>query len=164
MSLASYLFLYTIVWAFLIKCVHAFVWSIWANACGYELHWIISFLLQRYDPDPAAKAAAATVLASKLGSDSGLKVYVGDESHLNVPIGKSNDVEVVQSSGMQNRKQLQTRSSNPGSPALHHSDEIPHNACWDVICFEYIWLCGMLGTRCTRFPTKWPPQDSNSRP
>ena len=23
--------------------------------------------------------------------------------------------------------------------------------CWDVICFEYIWLCGMLGTRCTRF-------------
>ena len=36
--------------------------------------------------------------------------------------------------------------------------------CWDVICFEYIWLCGMLGTRCTRFPTKWPPQDSNLGP
>ena len=83
--------------------------------------------MQRYDPDPAAKAAAATVLASKLGSDSGLKVYVGDESQLNVSLGKSNDVEVVQSSGMQNRKQ-QTRSSNPGSPALHHSDEIPNNA------------------------------------
>ncbi|EOY29122.1 Uncharacterized protein TCM_036765 isoform 2 [Theobroma cacao] len=50
-------------------------------------------LIQRYDPDPAAKAAAATVLASKLGADSGLKVYVGDESKLNVPGGKSNDVE-----------------------------------------------------------------------
>ncbi|CBI33045.3 unnamed protein product, partial [Vitis vinifera] len=91
-------------------------------------YYITQQLIQRYDPDPAAKAAAATVLASKLGSDSGLKVYVGDEHQLNVPTGKSNDVEVVQSSGMRNRKQLQTRSSNPGSPALHHSDEIPHNA------------------------------------
>ncbi|KAL6338469.1 hypothetical protein AAG906_020561 [Vitis piasezkii] len=91
-------------------------------------YYITQQLIQRYDPDPAAKAAAATVLASKLGSDSGLKVYVGDGHQLNVPTGKSNDVEVVQSSGMRNRKQLQTRSSNPGSPALHHSDEILHNA------------------------------------
>ncbi|CAN0907886.1 hypothetical protein LINGRAHAP2_LOCUS25032 [Linum grandiflorum] len=35
-------------------------------------------LTQRYDPDPAAKAAAAAiVLASKLGAKTGLKVYVG---------------------------------------------------------------------------------------
>lgn len=29
---------------------------------------------QQYDPDPAAKAAAASILASKLGADSGLKL------------------------------------------------------------------------------------------
>lgn len=83
--------------------------------------------MQRYDTDPAAKAAAATVLASKLGSDSGLKVYVADESQLNVPTGKSNDLEVVQSNGMRNRRQLQTSSNNLNSPALHHSNETPNN-------------------------------------
>ena len=31
--------------------------------------------VQKYDLDPAAKAAAASVLATKLGADSGLKVY-----------------------------------------------------------------------------------------
>ncbi|OMO91101.1 hypothetical protein COLO4_18634 [Corchorus olitorius] len=86
-------------------------------------------LIQRYDPDPAAKAAAATVLASKLGADSGLKVYVGDESKLNLPGGKSNDVEVVPSSGLRKRKQLHTRSSSAGStPLVHSDDEAPHSA------------------------------------
>ncbi|XVE71411.1 hypothetical protein DITRI_Ditri10aG0148200 [Diplodiscus trichospermus] len=86
-------------------------------------------LIQRYDPDPAAKAAAATVLASKLGADSGLKVYVGDESKLNVLGGKSNDVEVVPSSGLRKRKQLHTRSSSAGSnPLLHSDEEVPHSA------------------------------------
>ncbi|OMO61948.1 hypothetical protein CCACVL1_23130 [Corchorus capsularis] len=86
-------------------------------------------LIQRYDPDPAAKAAAATVLASKLGADSGLKVYVGDESKLNLPGGKSNDVEVVPSSGLRKRKQLHTRSSSAGStPLVHSDDETPHSA------------------------------------
>ncbi|KAJ8758744.1 hypothetical protein K2173_000465 [Erythroxylum novogranatense] len=86
-------------------------------------------LIQRYDPDPAAKAAAATVLASKLGADSGLKVFVGEESNSNSPTGKSNDVEVVQSSGLRNRKQVQTRSSSPGSTVTHHSEtEIAHSA------------------------------------
>lgn len=79
--------------------------------------------MQRYDPDPAAKAAAASVLASKLGADSGLKVYLGDEPKINVATGKSNDVEVLQSSGLRNRKQLHTRSSSAGSNPLHHSDE-----------------------------------------
>ncbi|CAK9882827.1 unnamed protein product, partial [Sphagnum jensenii] len=31
-------------------------------------------LIQRYDPDPEAKAAAASILASKLGAESGLKL------------------------------------------------------------------------------------------
>ncbi|TKY74649.1 hypothetical protein E2542_SST03412 [Spatholobus suberectus] len=74
-------------------------------------------LIQRYDPDPAAKAAAATVLASKLGADSGLKVYVGDESNPGASMGKSNDVELVQSTGIRNRKQVQYRSTStsPGT-------------------------------------------------
>ncbi|KAF7135277.1 hypothetical protein RHSIM_Rhsim08G0224200 [Rhododendron simsii] len=81
------------------------------------------FQLQRYDPDPAAKAAAASVLASKMGSDSGLKVYVGDDSKLNAPTGKSNDVEIVQSAGLRHRNQPRTRSSGTGSPLLQHTDE-----------------------------------------
>lgn len=85
-------------------------------------------LIQRYDPDPAAKAAAATVLASKLGADSGLKVYVGDESNLHTPTGRSNDVEVVQSGGLRNRKQPHTGSASAGSSPMHHSGEgTPHS-------------------------------------
>ena len=79
--------------------------------------------MQRYDPDPAAKAAAASVLASKLGADSGLKVYMEDESKSTLPTGKSNDVELVQASGLRNRKQVQARSSSAGSTLVQHSDE-----------------------------------------
>ncbi|CAK9137751.1 unnamed protein product [Ilex paraguariensis] len=80
-------------------------------------------LIQRYDPDPAAKAAAATVLASKLGADSGLKLYMGDESKLNDPTGQSHDFEIVKSSGIRNRKQSLTRSSSTESTVLHQSNE-----------------------------------------
>ncbi|KAJ6995405.1 hypothetical protein NC653_018004 [Populus alba x Populus x berolinensis] len=80
-------------------------------------------LIQRYDPDPAAKAAAATVLASKLGADSGMKVYLGDESKPTTPTGKINDVEPVQGSGLRNRKQVHTRSSSAGSTLAQHSGE-----------------------------------------
>ncbi|XP_011006697.1 PREDICTED: uncharacterized protein At2g24330-like [Populus euphratica] len=80
-------------------------------------------LIQRYDPDPAAKAAAATVLASKLGADSGMKVYLGEESKPTTPTGKSNDVEPVQGSGLRNRKQVHTRSSSAGSMLVQHSGE-----------------------------------------
>jgi len=86
-------------------------------------YYITQQLIQRYDPDPAAKAAAASVLASKLGSDSGLKVYLGDDSKLNAPTGKSNDVEIVPSTGLRNRNQPQMRPSGTGSPVLQHTDE-----------------------------------------
>ncbi|KAK9078204.1 hypothetical protein SSX86_002261 [Deinandra increscens subsp. villosa] len=70
-------------------------------------------LIQRYDPDPAAKAAAASVLASKLGADSGLHLFV-DESLLNQhDIGKSSDVEFMQSGGLRRRNPSECRS--PGS-------------------------------------------------
>ncbi|KAK3038591.1 hypothetical protein RJ639_027254 [Escallonia herrerae] len=80
-------------------------------------------LIQRYDPDPAVKAAAATVLAARLGADSGLKLYMGNESTLNPPAGKNNDVEYVQSSGLRNRKQSNTRSSSADATVLRQSDE-----------------------------------------
>ncbi|KAK4352563.1 hypothetical protein RND71_028081 [Anisodus tanguticus] len=83
-------------------------------------YYITQQLIQRYDPDPAAKAAAATVLASKLGTDSGLKVYVGDDTKHNAPTGKSNDVEVVPSTGLRNRKQA--RSSSPESAVMDHPE------------------------------------------
>lgn len=89
-------------------------------------------MFQRYDPDPAAKAAAASVLASKLGADSGLKVYLGEESKLNVPQGKSNDVQLVQSDGLRNRKQHITRTSSEGSsPSQQFVQEMPHDYAID---------------------------------
>ncbi|XP_015080152.1 uncharacterized protein At2g24330-like [Solanum pennellii] len=82
--------------------------------------YITQQLIQRYDPDPASKAAAATVLASKLGADTGLKVYLGDESKFNAPAGTSNDVEIQQSAGLRNRKQA--RSGSAGSAVLDHRE------------------------------------------
>ncbi|ONK79794.1 uncharacterized protein A4U43_C01F10140 [Asparagus officinalis] len=76
-------------------------------------------LIQRYDLDPAAKAAAATVLASKLGADSGLKVYLGDES--NNPkgtMGRSKDAELERSAGLRNRRPSHIRSNSTGNAAL----------------------------------------------
>lgn len=79
--------------------------------------------MQRYDTDPAAKAAAATVLASKLGADSGLKVHVRDESMSSAPTGTTNDAEHVQSSGLRSRKQVHSRSTSPGTTAPNYSDQ-----------------------------------------
>ncbi|PHU14472.1 hypothetical protein BC332_15677 [Capsicum chinense] len=61
----------------------------------------------------------SSVLACKLAANTGLKVYLGDESKLNAPIGKSNDVEIVQSTGLRNRKQA--RSGSADSVVLDHS-------------------------------------------
>ncbi|KAJ6835230.1 uncharacterized protein M6B38_122505 [Iris pallida] len=75
-------------------------------------------LIQRYDLDPAAKQAAATVLASKLGADTGLKVYLGDESNAKEPAGRSTDVELVQSTGLRHRRPSHIRSNSTGSATL----------------------------------------------
>ncbi|CAA7410644.1 unnamed protein product [Spirodela intermedia] len=72
-------------------------------------------LIQRYDLDPAAKAAAATVLASKLGADTGLKVYVEDDSKDKASQrGGHRDHKAVQSDGLRNRKRPHTRSQSQG--------------------------------------------------
>ncbi|KAM0025885.1 putative Lunapark family protein [Helianthus debilis subsp. tardiflorus] len=69
--------------------------------------------LRKYDPDPTAKAAAASVLASKLGADSGLHWFV-DESHLNQhDTGEIGNVEFMQSGGLRRRNASEARS--PGS-------------------------------------------------
>ncbi|KAG2291914.1 hypothetical protein Bca52824_038583 [Brassica carinata] len=85
--------------------------------------YITQQLIERYDPDPAAKAAAATVLASKLGADSGLKVVLGDESQVDPAWGKSNDMEVNQSRGLRNRRHPNTRPHSSASTSTHHSDD-----------------------------------------
>ncbi|XP_009108951.1 uncharacterized protein At2g24330 [Brassica rapa] len=85
--------------------------------------YITQQLIERYDPDPAAKAAAATVLASKLGADSGLKVVLGDESLVDPAWGKSNDMEVNQSRGLRNRRHPNARPHSSASTSTHHSDD-----------------------------------------
>ncbi|KQJ85248.1 uncharacterized protein At2g24330 [Brachypodium distachyon] len=75
-------------------------------------------LIQRYDLDPAAKAAAASVLASKLGADSGLKVFLGDESNMDSASSKSND-QHGQTTGPRHRK---LAHSGNGSGRIHASE------------------------------------------
>jgi len=49
---------------------------------------------------------------------------MGDESNLSsASTGKSNDVELVQSSGLRNRKQVQTRSTSPGTSTPNFADQ-----------------------------------------
>ncbi|XP_051152522.1 uncharacterized protein At2g24330-like isoform X2 [Andrographis paniculata] len=87
-------------------------------------YYITQQLIQRYDSDPAAKAAAATVLASKLGADTGLKVYFEDESAMSAPIGKSNDAEFARTGGLRNRKSPlpQSRASGMEMGSMNHLD------------------------------------------
>ncbi|MFS7946815.1 putative Lunapark domain-containing protein [Helianthus anomalus] len=86
-------------------------------------YYITQQLIQKYDTDPAAKAAAASVLASKLGADSGLKVFLADESQPNTyDTGKSSDVELQQSSGLRKRNQSNLKSS--GSNASQQFDNV----------------------------------------
>lgn len=77
--------------------------------------------MQKYDLDPAAKAAAASVLASKLGEETGLKVHVGEEQKLDAVVARSNDVQILPSDGLRNRKQPNARGSRTGSTMAAHS-------------------------------------------
>ncbi|NP_001337982.1 uncharacterized protein LOC103648331 [Zea mays] len=90
-------------------------------------------LIQRYDLDPAAKAAAATVLASKLGADSGLRVFLGDETRRDAAIGRSNDNNLGPTTGLRQRKghvtngagRAQSLEPFDGSNVYDGSDEGP---------------------------------------
>lgn len=84
------------------------------------------FYWQQYDTDPAAKAAAAAFLASKYTEGSGLRLFLEEE--LKADAGKSNDVELVPSSGLRNRKQPQGRATSPGGTVIQHSTEASQHA------------------------------------
>jgi len=84
-------------------------------------YYLTQQLIQKYDLDPAAKAAAASVLASKLGADSGLKVHLGEESNLDAAVVMSNNAEIVPSDGLRNRKQPNARGSRTGSTTAAHT-------------------------------------------
>jgi ribosomal protein S13 len=77
--------------------------------------------VQKYDLDPAAKAAAASVLASKLGADSGLKIHLGEELNLDAAEVMSKNAEILPSDGLRNRKQPNVRGSRTGSTAAAHT-------------------------------------------
>jgi hypothetical protein len=83
-------------------------------------YYLTQQLIQKYDLDPAAKAAAASVLASKLGEETGLKVHVGEEQKLDAAVVRGNDVDISSSDGLRNRKQPNARGSRAaGSMAAH---------------------------------------------
>ncbi|KAK8462677.1 hypothetical protein SEVIR_1G247400v4 [Setaria viridis] len=84
-------------------------------------YYLTQQLIQKYDLDPAAKAAAASVLASKLGEETGLKVHVGEEPKLDAAVARSNDVEILRSDGLRNRKQPNASGSRTGSPSGAHT-------------------------------------------
>jgi hypothetical protein len=77
--------------------------------------------VQKYDLDPAAKAAAASVLASKLGADSGLKIHLGEEPNLDAAVVMSKNAEILPSDGLRNRKQPNVRGSRTGSTTAVHT-------------------------------------------
>ncbi|RLM77982.1 uncharacterized protein C2845_PM12G21120 [Panicum miliaceum] len=84
-------------------------------------YYLTQQLIQKYDLDPAAKAAAASVLASKLGEETGLKLHVGEEPKLDAAVARSNDVEILPSDGLRNRRQPNARGSRTGSPSAAHT-------------------------------------------
>ncbi|XP_020595482.1 uncharacterized protein At2g24330-like [Phalaenopsis equestris] len=62
-------------------------------------------LIQRYDLDQAAKIAAASVLASRLGTESGLNFHIGDEPAKTTETIKSSGIVRAQSGPDLQRKQ-----------------------------------------------------------
>ncbi|XP_044951114.1 uncharacterized protein At2g24330-like [Hordeum vulgare subsp. vulgare] len=84
-------------------------------------YYLTQQLIQKYDLDPAAKAAAASVLASKLGADSGLKVHLGEEPNFDAAVVMSNNAEILPSDGVRNRKQPNARGSRTGSTTAAHT-------------------------------------------
>lgn len=92
------------------------------------------YWIQRYDLDPAAKAAAAAILANKLGADSGLKMILGDDSKPNndASRGKSNDVQMSPTDGFRNRKHPKSLG-NIGAGSNVSQQSIGNKSAHDII-------------------------------
>ncbi|KAL2644207.1 hypothetical protein R1flu_011794 [Riccia fluitans] len=72
-------------------------------------YYLTQQLIQKYDLDPAAKAAAASVLASKLGAESGLKIALEaadllEKDQTGNNTGRSQGMEVADASGVRKRR------------------------------------------------------------
>lgn len=79
--------------------------------------------VQKYDLDPGAKAAAASVLAYKMGAETGLKVHLRDEAKSDSVQARSNEVEVVPTNGMRNRMETKAKGSySSTTTAQTHQD------------------------------------------
>lgn len=82
-------------------------------------YYLTQQLIQKYDMDPAAKAAAASVLASKLGSESGLKFALQAADILGTdengkpatPDGRGTDNKEGEASGLRNRRSMSRKGS-----------------------------------------------------
>ncbi|CAO2043054.1 unnamed protein product [Urochloa humidicola] len=86
-------------------------------------YYLTQELIQKYDLDPAAKAAAASVLASKMGLETGLKVHMGDEAKSVSAKARSNEVEVVPTDGLRNRKETNAKGSSYSSATAAHTQQ-----------------------------------------
>nr|CAE05706.2 OSJNBb0065J09.2 [Oryza sativa Japonica Group]CAH67873.1 OSIGBa0153E02-OSIGBa0093I20.2 [Oryza sativa] len=84
-------------------------------------YYLTQKLIQKYDLDPAAKAAAASVLATKLGADSGRREYVKDEAKSESSQARSSASEVIPSNGLRNRKHTKAKGSSTGNAADDHN-------------------------------------------
>lgn len=77
--------------------------------------------MQKYDIDPAAKAPAASVLASKMGAETGLKVSMGDEAKSDSTQARSSNVEV------QNGKETKGKGDSEGRTRIVHTQQDASN-------------------------------------
>ncbi|KAK3142036.1 hypothetical protein QOZ80_4BG0341350 [Eleusine coracana subsp. coracana] len=84
-------------------------------------YYLTQQLIQKYDFDPAAKAAAASVLASKMGAETGLKVSMGDEAKSDLTQARSSNVEV------RDQKETKGKGSSQGSTRNVHTQQDTFN-------------------------------------
>ncbi|KAL3697409.1 hypothetical protein R1sor_011485 [Riccia sorocarpa] len=100
-------------------------------------YYLTQQLIQKYDLDPAAKAAAATVLASRLGAEAGLKVALEaadllDKDQPGSNAGRSQEMEVAEVSGVRKRRTAGNQAgprnpydqSNPQGQARQQQDRM----------------------------------------
>eukprot|EP00252_Welwitschia_mirabilis_P004742 TRINITY_DN15038_c0_g2_i1.p1 TRINITY_DN15038_c0_g2~~TRINITY_DN15038_c0_g2_i1.p1 ORF type:complete len:421 (-),score=93.59 TRINITY_DN15038_c0_g2_i1:316-1578(-) len=82
--------------------------------------------IQRYDPDPALRDAAARVLASKIGAETGLNVSIQSDTGAPDGKGKTVDANISQPSGLRNRKHPNGNKTKFGSATNGQFQEDPN--------------------------------------
>jgi hypothetical protein len=90
-------------------------------------YYLTQELIQKYDLDPAAKAAAASVLASKMGAETGLEVHMADEVKSGSAQARSSEIEVIPPNGLRNRKETKAKGSSYRSTTAAHAQQDTSN-------------------------------------